>query len=226
MSNRTIYRSLVGALQYLTFSRPDIAHSVNVVCQYMTRPPDMHYLLVKRILRNHQGTLECGLTCSPSNDLHISNFSNVDWAANINTRRSIIAYVVYLGRNPTSWQSKKQASVSRRSTEAKYKALAHCTVDVCWIKLVLKDLNKFVATPPVMHCDNISTLALSSNPVFHSRIKHLDTNYHFVKERAQKKDIIVHYVSTESQVADILTKGLHSPAFIRHCSNLKLGYPS
>ncbi|XP_048447896.1 uncharacterized mitochondrial protein AtMg00810-like [Pyrus x bretschneideri] len=216
MEDPTLYRSIVGALQHLTFTRPDIAHAVNVVCQYMTKLTDAHFFLVNRILRYVQGTIDCALTYTPSPNINILAFSYASWAADINTTRSISGYVVYVGNNHVSWKSKKQASVSRSSTEAKYKALAHCTANVCWIR----------NHPLALLCDNLSTLALSSNSVFHSRIKHLDTDYHFVRERVQNRDITVHYVLTDSQVVDILTKGLHSPLFIKQGYNLRLENPS
>ena len=130
---------------------------------------------------------------------------------------------MFLGPNPISWQSKKQGSVSRSSTEAEYRALANTAADIAWIRQVLQDVNYFLPNPPVMYCDNLSALALSSNPVYHSRIKHLDIDYHFVREKVQKKDLLVQYVPTEEQVADVFTKGLHSPIFSRHCSHLRLG---
>lgn len=126
----THYRSLVGALQYLTFTRPDTAHSVNLVCQYMTNPTDLHMHLVKRIMRYLQGTLECDLKYTMTQDFNIAAYSDSDWAADINTRRSITGFVVFLRSNPVSWQSKKQAIVSWSSTKAEYKALAHCAADV------------------------------------------------------------------------------------------------
>ncbi|CAN6705159.1 unnamed protein product [Malus baccata var. baccata] len=146
-----------------------------------------------------------------------------DWAADITTRRSITGFVVYLGDNPISWQSKKQSTVSRSSTEAEYKALAHCAADIFWIRSVFKDLHQYISNPPSLYCDNLSTLALSSNPVFHSKIKHLDTDYHFVREKVQKGDLTVHYIPTDDQVADVFTKGLHSPIFLKHCRRLGLG---
>lgn len=91
---------------------------------------------------------------------------------------------------------------------------------------ILKDLGVGLFTPPVIHCDNMSAIALSVNLVFHSRIKHLDTDYHFVRERVQKGDLEVRYIPTDEQIADVLTKGLHSPAFVQHYYNLKLGNPS
>lgn len=74
----------------------------------------------------------------------------------------------------------------------------------------MKDVHEFLEFPPSLHRDNLSAFALSTNLVFHSRIKHLDTNYHFIRERVQKKDLTIHYIPTESQVASILTKGLQS----------------
>ncbi|KAB2628557.1 hypothetical protein D8674_033352 [Pyrus ussuriensis x Pyrus communis] len=196
-------QSIVGALQYLTFTRPDIAHSVNVICQYMTNPTDAHMSLVKRILRYLQGTLQCGITYSSNADIYISAYSDADWVSNTNTRRSITTYVVFLGSNPISWQLKKQSSVSRSSTEAEFKALANCAADMCWIRSLMKDLNQFLPAAPNLYCDNLSALALSTNPV-------------------AKEDVVVHYVSTDNQVADVLTKGLHSPVFIKHYISLNL----
>ncbi|XP_020412069.1 uncharacterized protein LOC109947077 [Prunus persica] len=208
LQDPTPYRSLVGALQYLTFTRPDIAYAVNSVCQFMTAPTDIHFGAVKRILRYLKGTSHYGITYT-SSDMQLLVYSDSDWAGDPNTRCSTTGYVVYLGNNPISWQSKKQTSVSRSSTEAEYKALAHSASEVSWIQQVLKDMHLFLATPPILHCDNLSALALSSNPVFHSRIKHLDTDFHFVRERVQRGDIHVQYVPTQEQVADVLTKGLH-----------------
>lgn len=105
--------------------------------------------------------------------------------------------MVYLGSNLILWQSKKQPIVSRSSTETEYKALAHCAANVFWIRSVLKDTHQVLSKPPALHCDNLSALALSSNPVFHSKIKHLDTDYHFVREKVQKGDISVHYIPTK-----------------------------
>ncbi|CAL2249462.1 unnamed protein product [Prunus armeniaca] len=221
LSDPTIYRSIAGALQYLTFTRPDLCYAVNTVCQYMTQPSYLHFQLVKRILRYIHGTLDHGLTfTSGSWDLHA--YSDADWASDVNTRRSTTVFVVYLGNNPVSWQSKKQNSVSRSSTEAEYRALANTTADLAWVRQVLLDLKVFLPQPPTIHCDNLSALALSSNPVYHSQIKHLDIDFHFVRERVQKKDLIMQYIPTEEQVADIFTKELHGPIFLRHCRNLQL----
>ncbi|CAN6715703.1 unnamed protein product [Malus baccata var. baccata] len=215
LANPSIYRSIVGSLQYLTFTRPDIAFVVNLVCQFMTSPTDI-------LVRYNSA----GICYSATAAVSLNAFSDADWAVDLNTRRSVTGYVVFLGQNPISWQLKKQTSVSRSSTEAEYKALAHTAADITWVCHILKDLNVFLPHPPVIHCDNMFAISLSANPVFHSRIKHLDTNYHFVRERVQQGDLEVVYIPTDDQAADILTKGLHSPAFVKHCYNLQLGNPS
>lgn len=138
----------------------------------------------------------------------------------MNTRRLVTGYVVFLGNNPVSWQSKKQNSVSRSSTEAKYKVLAHTAADIAWVRNILKDLGVLLSNPLSIHCDNMSAIALSVNPIFHSKIKHLDTNYQFVREQVQQGDLEVSYIPTTDHTANILTNGLHNPSFV--CYNLKL----
>ncbi|KAM2478675.1 hypothetical protein PS1_002490 [Malus domestica] len=170
--------------------------------------------------------MNIGITFFANTFSKLTAFSDSDWAANLNTRRSITSYVVYLGSNPISWQSKKKNSVSRSSTEAEYKALAHTAADIAWIRNILKDLSVFLDAPPTIHCDNMSAIALSANLVFHSRIKHLNTDHHFVRERVHEGDLEVLYIPTEEQTADVLTKGLHSPSFVKHFYNLKLENPS
>ncbi|CAL8170379.1 unnamed protein product [Prunus armeniaca] len=216
------YRSIVGALQYLTFTRPDIAFSVNQACQFMHNPMESHVVAVKRILRYLKGTLDFGIWFKPGL-LHLHAYSDADWAGDPNDRRSVSGFIVYLGSTPISWASKKQHTVSRSSTEAEYRALAIAAAELAWIRQLFCDLHIPLHVPPLIHCDNISAIALSSNPVFHSRMKHLQIDYHFVRERVIRGDLLVQHVSSAEQFADILTKGLSIPLFQHHCSNLMLG---
>jgi hypothetical protein len=226
LKDPTQYRSIVGALQYLTFSRLDIAYAVNTVCQFMTSPTDIHYAAVKRILRYLKGTLQKGLFFSSTgallNSVYVKAYCDADWAGEVIQRRSTTGFIVYIGSCPVSWQSKKQGSVSRSSTESEYRSLANTAAEISWIRHLLCDLKVQIPHAPVLKCDNLSALALASNPVFHSRIKHLDNDFHFVRERVQRNDLKLEYVSTKEQTADILTKGLPSPLFRLHCINLRL----
>ncbi|CAL8081400.1 unnamed protein product [Prunus armeniaca] len=216
------HRSIVGALQYLTFTRPDIAFSVNQACQFMHNPMESYVVAVKRILRYLKGTLDFGIHFQPG-ILNLQAYSDVDWAGDPNDRRSVSGYIVYLGSSPISWASKKQHIVSRSSTGAEYRALAIAATELAWIRQLFCDLRVSLHIPPLIHCDNISAISLASNPVFHSRMKHLQIDYHFVKERVIRGVLLVQHVSFADQFADILTKGLSTPLFQHQCSNLMLG---
>ncbi|CAL8155981.1 unnamed protein product [Prunus armeniaca] len=151
--------------------------------------------------------------------LHLHAYSDADWAGDPNDHRSISRFIVYFGSSPISWASKKQHSVSRSSTKAEYRALAIAATELAWIRQLFCDLHVPLHVPPLIHCDNISAIALSSNP----GMKHLHIDYHFVRERVIRGDLLVQHVSSADQFADILTKGLFIPLFQHHCSNLMLG---
>ncbi|KAM1755844.1 hypothetical protein ACFX12_008126 [Malus domestica] len=220
-TNPTLYRSVVGVLQYLTFTRPDIAFSVHQVCQFMQQPMIAHFTAVKRILRYLKGTLHHGLFYSHG-PLQLRAFSDADWAGDPNDRRSTTGMAVFLGNNPISWSSKKQLTVSRSSTEAEYRALSSTSAELDWIQQLLVFLQVPLTSPQVLFCDNLSTIALAFNPVQHQRTKHIEVDVHFVRERVAKKQLYVQFVSSKEQFADILTKRLSSPLFRTHCTNLML----
>ena len=228
LPNPTHFRSLVGALQYLTFTRPDLSFDVNQVCWFMHSPTDTHMIDAKRILRYLKGTSNHGLLFRPSS-LTLQAYADTDWAGNPDDRRSTLGYVVFLGSTPITWVSKKQSIVSKKqsivsrlSTEAEYWSLASTIAEVFWICMVLKDLGVFLPDPPLLWCDNLSAIALASNPVFHARTKHIEVDYHFIREKVVRCDIVVKFISTTDQLADILIKCLSSPSFHRLCDNLLL----
>jgi hypothetical protein len=129
-NDATNYRSIVEGLQYLTLTRPDLTFSVNKVCQFLHSPTTVHLTAVKRILRYLRGTLDMGLQIVKSPSTLVSGFSNADWTGCIDDRRSIGAFVIFLGSNLVSWSARKQPTVSRSSTEAGYKALANATIEI------------------------------------------------------------------------------------------------
>ncbi|KAK1569374.1 hypothetical protein QYE76_008341, partial [Lolium multiflorum] len=130
----TDYRSLVGALQYLTITRPDISYAVNRVCQYLHAPREPHLTAVKRILRYVRSTATYGLHLRPAPSGVLSAFSDADWAGNPDDRRSTGGYVMFFGPNLIAWSARKQATVSRSSTEAEYKAVADATAELIWAR--------------------------------------------------------------------------------------------
>jgi hypothetical protein len=135
----TRYRSLVGALQYLTLIRPDILFDVNKVCQFLHAPTTVHWSVVKRILCYVHGTIDIRHKIKRSKSMMVSAFSHADWAGCVDDRRSTGGFVVFLGDNLILWTSRK-ATVSRSSIEAEYKALANATAKMMWVQKLLTEL--------------------------------------------------------------------------------------
>ncbi|KAM2365790.1 hypothetical protein ACFX1X_004563 [Malus domestica] len=181
LSDSTEYRSLVGGLQYLTWSRPDLSFAVNLVCQFMHQPRESHLQTVKRILRYLKGTLELGLWFSKTaTPLSINAFSDADWVGCHLDRRSTGGFCIFLGNSLLSWSAKKQPTVARSSIEAEYRSLTNSAAELTWICKLLIDVGLQLPSPPKLWCDNISALHLAKNPVFHARTKHVELDYHYI----------------------------------------------
>ncbi|WVZ17419.1 hypothetical protein V8G54_010401 [Vigna mungo] len=201
----TEYRALVGSLQYLSLTRPDIAFSTNKLAQFMQHPRTTHWSSLKRVLR------------------YLAGSCNKDWVGDKDDYISTTGYLLYLGSTLiSSWSSRKQRFVTRSSTEAEYKALADTASELLWVLSLFTELGHMPTTNPVIYCDNLSATTLSVNPVFHSRMKHIALAYHFVRENVQKGKFRVSFVSTDDQLADILTKPLLHPRFDSLLSKLHL----
>ncbi|XP_019163466.1 PREDICTED: uncharacterized protein LOC109159809 [Ipomoea nil] len=211
--NPTHYRRIVGALQYLTITRPDLSYAVNRLCQFMHSPTDDNWAMAKRVLRYIKGTISYGLRITSSTSTAIHAFSDSDWAGCPIDRKSTSGYAVFLGSNLISWLSRKQRTVARSSTEAEYKALADVSAEVTWVVSLLRKLGLHSSEPATLWCDNLGATYLCANPVFHARTKHVEIDYHFVRDKVASGDFVINFVSTKDQLADILTKPLTGPRF-------------
>lgn len=185
----------------------------------MSHPTDAHLIATKRILRYVNGTLNYGLLLQPG-PFSLSAFSDSDWAGDPFDRHSIIGYIVYLRYNPITWSAKKQDTVSRSSIESEYKALATTAAELYWLGQVLKDLGLYLPIPPKLWCDNVSALAIASNPVFHARTKHIEVDYHFVREKVLRRDFQIKYIAIGDQLVDVFIKSLSTSRFGFLCSKV------
>ncbi|XP_071708181.1 uncharacterized mitochondrial protein AtMg00810-like [Rutidosis leptorrhynchoides] len=216
------YRRLAGALQYLTFTRPDISYAVQQICLHMHNPHETHMLALKRILRYLQGTLSLGLFISKSTSTSLVSYTDADWAGCPDIRRSTSGYCVFLGENLISWSSKCQPTVSRSSAEAEYRGVANVVAESCWLRNLLLELACPITKATMVFCDNLSAIYLSGNPVQHQRTKHIELDIHFVREKVSRGEVRILHVPTRFQIADIFTKGLPRILFEEFRSSLRI----
>ncbi|RVW95106.1 Retrovirus-related Pol polyprotein from transposon RE1 [Vitis vinifera] len=209
----TQYRQLVGSLQYLTFTRPDIVHAVNKACQYFQEPTKADLRVVKHILRYLKGTMEHGIRFFKQSSLRLTSFCDADWAGCTNIRRSTSGYCIFLGANCISWSSKRQPTVSRSSAEAEYRYFASSAVEITWLTFLLRDIGIRLCEPPQLLCGNLNALHMIVNPVFHAHSKHIELDYHYVREKVASGVLITHFLPSSLQVANIFTKALPKTSF-------------
>lgn len=207
---RRQYQSAVGSLMYAMLgTRPDIAYAVSVVSRFSSNPTERHMNMVKRILKYLKGTIAMGLVYRGQLQ-PLLGYTDSDWAGDPATRRSTSGYVFNLGSAVVSWSSKRQVTVSLSSCEAEYIGQTNATKEAIWLQRFLKqvqpDTNSMGAT--LIYGDNQGAIAMANNDVFHGRMKHVEIQHHFVREKISAGVVELRYISTKEQVADGLTKPL------------------
>ncbi|CAN6456717.1 unnamed protein product [Victoria cruziana] len=214
--DHTLFRSIVGMLQYVTFTRPNIVYSVNQVSQFMHAPTDVHMKTVKRILRYLKSTLNDGLVYSKDDqylDGHkLITYTEADWAGDPDERKSVSGYCIFIGQNIVIWSSKKQKAIARSTAEAEYRAMDAGVADVTWVRHLLEELNEPISSY-ILFCDNQSAINIVRNLILHCRTKHIEIDQHFVRQNVENREIEPAYVRSNCQIADMFTKGLTAGQF-------------
>nr|GEZ00061.1 copia protein [Tanacetum cinerariifolium] len=176
---------MIGALMYLTSSRPDIVHATCLCARYQAKPTEKHLKEVKKIFRYLWGTVNMGLWYTKDSGFELTGFSNADYAGCKDTFKSTSGGAQLLGEKLVSWSSKKQDCTALSTAEAEYVSLSACCVQVLWMRTQLTDYGFYFNKIPI-YCDSKSAIAISCNPVQHSRTKHIAVRYHFIKEHVEK----------------------------------------
>ncbi|GJU13891.1 copia protein [Tanacetum coccineum] len=210
--DNTKYRGMIGSLLYLTESRPDIMFSVCLCARFQEDPKTSHLEAVKRIFRYNKGTTHLGIWYPKGSGIETIVYADSDHAGDYLDHKSTNGVWPFMGCCLISWFSKKQIALAISTTEAEYVSAGKACQQALWMKQALVDYGVWLDDIPIM-CDNKGAIDLSKNLVQHSRTKHIEIRHHFLRDNVQKGNISIEKVSSEDNIAGILTKPLKREPF-------------
>jgi hypothetical protein len=207
----TYYRSLVGKALFLANSaRPDISYAVGQLSRFMQTPLEEHLKAGKHLLRYLKGTSDYKLTFKKQGTIIPTGYSDANWSGDVGSdRRSTTGYIMILAGGGITWRSKKQTTVATSTAQAEYMALAEASKEITWLQNFLKAMKLGDGkTSTTIYADNSACKAIAENPVHHQRTKHIDIQYHFIREKIEKGLVKVVKIESQNMLADMLTKNL------------------
>lgn len=205
------YRKLIGMLLYLSINtRPDIAASVAILSQKISKPSQKDLTEVKRIIRYIKGTRNLELKLGGGKLNEIVAFSDANWAEDRTDRKSNSGYIIFVNGGVIAWCCRKQNLVTLSSCEAEYVALCETAKELIWLRNLVRDFGIQIEGPINIKTDSQSAMAMTSNQKLNNRSKHIDIRFHFIKDMVEQKQLQLEYVPTEDNQADMLTKPLGS----------------
>jgi hypothetical protein len=211
------YASEVGSLMYaMVCTRPDIAHVVGVLRRYMSKLGKEHWTTVNKVFKYLRGTVSYGLCYQgrPGLDrvVGIHGFFDADWAGDMDHKRSTSGYVFNLFGGKNSWMRKRQAIVALSTIEVEYMATTHASKEAVWLQRLCSGIG-LVQQAVRLDCDNQNAIFLAKKPTYHSKTKHIDVQYHFVRDMVEEKKVLLQKVDTLKNVVDSLTKSVRTENF-------------
>jgi hypothetical protein len=210
------YRSLVGSLMYVAIgTRPDIAYAVQQLSQFLDCYGTAHFTAAKRVVRYLKGTRTLRLHLGGRKSAHLLGYTDAGFANCLDTRKSIGGYCFSLGSGMISWCARKQKNIATSTCEAEYYAASDATKELMWLRALLLAMDFPQTSATTLLCDNNGAIVLSGDPSFHSRTKHIDVRYHYIRECVDNKSVTIEYVHSDENIADSFTKPLTLAPFQR-----------
>ena len=215
--SRVPYSNVVGSLMYaMVCTRPYNAHVVGVLSKHMSKSGKEHWTVVKRVFRYLCGTTDHAICyqgrAGPNRVLDVHGFVDVDWSRDLDHRISTSGYVFNLFGGVIRWMSKKRDVVALSTIEDEYMEVTHASKEVVWLQRLCSKIG-FKQEVVRIDCDSRSAIFLAKNPSYHSKMKYIDVQYHFVRDMVESKKVLLEKVDTLDNVADSLTKSVSTKKF-------------
>jgi len=210
----------------MTQTRPDLAYVCSALSRFNHNPSSLHLKAAKRVLRYIRGTILLGITYrgDAPGVLNIVGYSDSDYAGDLETRRSTTGYLIFMAGGAVIWRAVRQKAVTLSSTEAEYYALSSIAREVAWLRHLLGELEYagHDICPVIVNGDNQGSLYLAENPQYHQKTKHIEVQYHYIRQEVKARNIALNYVPTDQMAADGLTKPLNREKHMRFINLLNM----
>ena len=202
-------------MHLMVVSRPDLTFAVGKLARFMHEPYEVHMIAAKRVLRYLKGTTGLSLLFRRGGVLVPVVYADADFAGDISSRRSTSGLSVFLGESPVVWKSRRQSMIALSTGEAEYISLCDAAKMASWIRQLFCELGFEQKQPTVIFEDNQACIKMAENPVVSQRTKHIDIQYHYVRECVLRQSIEIRYIESAKQLADLHTKALARVVFER-----------
>ena len=210
-------RELIGSLLYLSnTTRPDLSYSVGLLARYMESPGEKHWKAAKHVLRYLRGTLTFGILYKNDGSDTIVGYTDSDFAADRDARKSTSGFCFLLSGGIVSWLSKKQSITAQSTVEAEFIALSFAVRELIWLRNMMKELEQNIEVPSIIFVDNQGCISLSESAALTDKSKHIAVKIHLVKDMIDDGTVMLSYLPTKQMAADVFTKLLPRT---RHLSN-------